>query len=156
MAREKVSSAPAQPKKYPGFTDGGKLFWSETPVTNAITNWVRHMISRITREYLSPADVIWSLTSEPKYIQECFNRHEIASWSSLEKFWQWPSAHCGRSFARCLKDFGRGYPVWLSNEREWTRMCDDAEKLHGGPSRFEGMEPGSTDAVVALLAEKLS
>jgi len=143
------------PDKFPGFTDGGRFFWSDVPVTNAITNWIRVMIDEIPRELLSPAHVIRELASEPKWIQDCFSPKTIANWVRWERFSDWPFAEAPSSFTRCLKDFGHGYPLWFRDERRWTEMCNAAEKKYGLSSRFEGLMEPHSDKLIAVLAEQL-
>ena len=142
------------PDKFPGFTDHGRFFWSDTPVTNAVTNWVRVMIDEIPRELLSPAHVIRSLTSEGKWIQDCFSPYTLANWVRWERFSDWPFVDAPSSFTRCLKDFGRGYPLWFRDERKWTRMCDASEKKYGLSSRFDGLMEPHSDKLIAVLAEQ--
>jgi hypothetical protein len=155
--KRRESDAPtAPPDKFPGFTDGGKFFWSETPVTNSITNWVRRMIDEIPRELLSPAHVVRSLVHEPKWIQDCFSPYTLANWVKWERFSDWPFADAPSSFTRCLKDFGRGYPLWFRDDKKWSRMCDAAEQKYGQTSRFDGIVDPETDKLIATLAEKFS
>jgi len=152
VKRNVASTTAAQ--KYPGFTDRGKFYWSDHPVTNAVTNWVRMMIDEIPRELLSPATVIGMLRSEPKYIQDCFSPYTLANWVRWERFSDWPFADAPSSFTRCLKDFGRGYPLWFRDEKKWTRMCDAAEQKYGLSSRFDGIMEPHSDKLIAQIAEK--
>ena len=145
----------AQPEKYPGFTDNGRFYWSDTPVTNAITNWVREMVDEIPRKQLSPAQVIRELVHEPKWIQDCFSPYTLANWVKWERFSDWPFADSPSSLTRCLKDFGRGYPLWFRKEDKWTRGCDLAESRQGLSSRFEGIVDQDSEKLVSHLAEKL-
>lgn len=141
------------PQKYPGFTDHGKFFWSDTYVDNAVTNWVRHMIDEIPKEKLSPAAVIRLLVSEPKWIQDCFSPYTLANWVRWERFSDWPFADAPSSFTRCLKDFGRGGPKWFRDPEKWSHGCDLSESRHGLSSRFDGIMT-NRDELVGRLADK--
>jgi hypothetical protein len=146
----------AQPEKYPGFTDNGRFYWSDTPVTNAITNWVREMVDEIPRKQLSPAQVIRELVHEPKWIQDCFSPYTIANWVRWERFSDWPFADAPSSLSRCLKDFGRGSPLWFRDPAKWTRGCDLSESVQGLESRFAGIKDPDSGSLVSGLADKFS
>jgi len=153
FSRKKTSVAPED--RHPGFTDGGRFFWSDMPVTNQVTNWVRFMIDEIPRQQLSPAVVIGLLRSEPKWIQDCFSPYTLANWVRWERFSDWPFADAPSSLTRCLKDFGRGYPLWFRKPDKWTRGCDLAETRHEQSSRFEGIMEPDAEKLVSKLSEKL-
>ena len=140
-------------EKHPGFTDRGRLFWSDHPVTNAVTNWVRTMIDEIPREKLSPAHVVRLLVSEPKWIQDCFSPYTLANWVRWERFSDWPFADAPSSLTRCLKDFGRGYPKWFGDPEKWATGCDLSERMYGLTSRFDGVMT-NRDELVGSMAEK--
>jgi hypothetical protein len=150
----KASDAPIH--RYPGFTDRGRFYWSEVPVTNSVTNWVRHMIDEIPLKQLSPAAVIRSLVHEPKWIQDCFSPYTIANWVRWERFSDWPFADAPSSLSRCLKDFGRGSPLWFRDPAKWTRGCDLSESVQGQESRFAGIKDPDSGNLVSGLAEKFS
>jgi len=156
MKPPKRIAAAAPPQQHWGFTEGGKLFRSETPVTNACTNWVRLMIRQIREQYLTPADVVGRLRGQPEYIQKLLSPDVIANWSGIEKFWQWPVAYTSNSVARCLKQFGLQEPVWERDEHEWTRMCDRAEELSGAESRFDGVVRVDTHELIGRLADRFA
>jgi hypothetical protein len=150
----KASDAPNH--RYPGFTDRGRFYWSDTPVTNAITNWVRGMIDRIPMNQMSPAQVIRELVHEPKWIQDCFSPYTIANWVKWERFSDWPFADAPSSLTQCLKNFGRGSGLWFRDPDKWTRGCDLSESVQGLESRFEGIKDPDSGGLVSGLAEKFS
>ena len=49
------------PTRYPGFDRYGQHFWSDSPVDNGPTNWVRSICRRIHDDLLTPCMVIDSL-----------------------------------------------------------------------------------------------
>ena len=152
----KRNAPSSQPEKYQGFTDRGRFYWSDTPVTNAITNWVRDMIDEIPRELLSPAHVIRRLAHEPKWIQDCFSPYTIANWVKWERFSDWPFADAPSSLTQCLKNFGRGSGLWFRDPDKWTRGCDLSESVQGLESRFAGIKDPDSGNLVSGLADKFS
>lgn len=153
MARKPTAEqTPEKPARYPGFDRYGQFFWSESPVDNGPTNWVRSLCRRIREEYLTPAMVIDSLRQEHPSIQNLLSNETVSDWCRYDGYHLWPLVKAPGSLAQTLKHMGRGKAPW-NDENGWTAACDASERLHGLPSRHEGNpEP---EVLVARLALSL-
>lgn len=130
LVRRKRDTA-AQPAKHMGIDRYGSKVVSEVPVQNQASGFLRHLIARVVRENMSPADVVMALRLEPAELQALFSLETIAQWSSLERFWHWPMAAAARSSEQAVKNFGRGYAIWNTDENAWHAMVRRACKARG-------------------------
>ena len=146
-------SPEAEPTRYPGFDRYGRFFWSESPVDNGPTNWVRSTCRRIRSELLTPCMVIDSLRAEHPSIQSLLDPETISDWCRWERFHLWPLGKAPTSLAQTLKHMGKGKPPW-NDENGWTALCDASERQHGFLSRFD--DHGSPEQMLELVARSLS
>ena len=144
--------APTTPVRHPGFDRYGQFFWSDSPVDNGPTHWVRSLCRRIREELLTPAMVIDSLREEHPSIQQLLPNDTISDWCRWDSYHHWPLAMASSSLSQTLKHQGKGKPPW-NDENGWTALCDAAETRHRLPPRHDGHSDPET--LVARLALSL-
>jgi hypothetical protein len=91
-----------------GFDQHGRCFRSETPVDNAVTNYVRRTVYAVRAQAMPPADVVLALVTEPDWIRALFPPVVTDQWASLTRFSEWPVAFTTSSVHEAIKRQGRG------------------------------------------------
>lgn len=114
-----------------GIDRSGSVFKSEAPADNQASEFIRYLIRRINSEYLSPADVVQVLSKESESLQKLFTLETLGSWSMLDTFWKWPLAQAARSSEMVVKTFGRGAPLWCTDDHAWMHMVKRACDYRG-------------------------
>lgn len=140
--------------EFTGFYSDGRFGRSGVPFHNEVDQWVRWMLGHVNDRYWTPQMIIADLRNRSQAIRDVIPDQSKAQWFSLDRYWQWPMADASSSLMRCIKDHGKGYPMWLNDENQWSRRCDIAETIHGHERRPIG--PGDKETILNTLMEGLS
>ena len=145
-------AAPEKTTRYPGFDKHGQFFWSESPVENGPTHWVRDTCRRIHDELMTPADIVDSLRTEHPSIQSLLSNDTISDWCRYDRYHLWPLVKAPSVLTQTLKHQGKGKPPW-NDDNAWTGICDASEARHCQASRFT--EPTDPEALLSDLTLSL-
>lgn len=147
--KRRVATAPAL---HSGVDRYGSAVLSSEVIDNQATSFLRFLIREIRAKYLSPSDVVTLIGGQDEKLHALFSLTTISDWAMLDRFWLWPLAHSARPSEEALRCFGEGRPVWLSDENRWTKMCNEAERWYGHPSRFATPRFDLQEAIHSMVA----
>ena len=133
VRRRAEASAPAT--VHNGFDGTGRPMTSAIAIDNAVTRITREVVGRIRSEMLTPAEVCWDVAHRPEFYARLFPADVLASWTTLERWDQWPAAQATSSLMQTLKHHGNADPPW-SDDYAWSQSCDLWEKRRGVESRY--------------------
>ena len=150
VRRRAGADAPAA--VHTGFDSMGRAMTSSTPVGNAVTRITREVLARIRSEMLTPAEVCLDVAHRPEFYARLFPADVLASWTTLERWDQWPAAQATGSLMQTLKHHGGADPPW-ADDNTWSQSCDLWEKRRGVESRYAVSLRG-VDALRPILGDE--